>query len=376
MPLLAAACILSTALGESTQPAAAPAPAAPSCLPVRLPPASLVPSALPASCPAHPRPQAKAAGGSHPKVKFNRLLLRFGSLHEGFAACRKVFAQWAGSDEGELSEARLRDACSTLGYTLDAATLDKIFVSADMDASNTLNQHEFLVVLAILHILKVRVVLLGWPALHCCPALQRAALRAALHCCTALLSVYVCVASDDAVARVALAQASRSSVACASALDCAPTCTRPPNPCLPASPTLQGPEDVERVNPVILRSLQTAEEAFMSFDSSAKGHIDKGELMGMMHEVGRAQPAEKLIYRVFLLGASGGEHKATAVSLCTCLYTLRLPPTHATPRPPKCRAAPTTCGTLRGAPGGTPSAASRRSALLSWTRMAAGGSAS
>lgn len=42
---------------------------------------------------------------------------------------------------------------------------------------------------------------------------------------------------------------------------------------------------MERVNPVIMRSLQTAEEAFMSFDSSAKGHIDKAELMGMMHEV-------------------------------------------------------------------------------------------
>ena len=58
-----------------------------------------------------------------------------------------------------------------------------------------------------------------------------------------------------------------------------------PPACPPTRLPLQGPEDVERVNPVIMRSLQTAEEAFMSFDSSAKGHIDKAELMGMMHEV-------------------------------------------------------------------------------------------
>jgi hypothetical protein len=181
---VSAACILTTARGKSTQPAAA-APSA--CTPTLLP-------CLPPAPPTH-APQAKAAGGSHPKVKFNRLLLRFGSLHEGFAACRTVFAQWAGSDEGELSEARLRDACSTLGYTLDAATLDKIFVSADMDASNTLNQHEFLVVLAILHILKVGAILLGCTAaLHCWDALLHctAALHciAALHCCTALLPLF------------------------------------------------------------------------------------------------------------------------------------------------------------------------------------------
>ena len=230
---VSAACILTTARGKSTQPAAA-APSA--CTPTLLP-------CLPPAPPTH-APQAKAAGGSHPKVKFNRLLLRFGSLHEGFAACRTVFAQWAGSDEGELSEARLRDACSTLGYTLDAATLDKIFVSADMDASNTLNQYEFLVVLAILHILKVGALLLGCTAaLHCWDALLHctAALRctALLHCtalphCIAALHCCPCfAASDDAAAREVLALSSMRSAAGAAALDCTPTRTRP-EPCLPA----------------------------------------------------------------------------------------------------------------------------------------------
>lgn len=76
------------------------------------------------ACPASamlPPLQAPAPRATHSPptlagpLQFNRLLLRFGSLSEGFAACRAVFKQLAGSEEGELSLDQLRQACSTLG---------------------------------------------------------------------------------------------------------------------------------------------------------------------------------------------------------------------------------------------------------------------
>lgn len=43
-----------------------------------------------------------------------------------------------------------------LGYHADDALLQRIFAGADADGSRSLNVHEFLAVLAILHILKAR----------------------------------------------------------------------------------------------------------------------------------------------------------------------------------------------------------------------------
>lgn len=101
--------------------------------------------------------KAKAAGAdaSAKKVSFNRLLLRFGTLHEGFQACRQVFSDLVGGlEDGELSQAQLQEACRTLGYNLDDASLATIFDGTDIDGSRALNVHEFLATMAILHILK------------------------------------------------------------------------------------------------------------------------------------------------------------------------------------------------------------------------------
>lgn len=72
-------------------------------------------------CPARVLPpwQAKKAGeaSAHgPQVKFNRLLLRFGTLHEGFAACRTVFRQLCGSEDAELGLEQLRLACTQVSW--------------------------------------------------------------------------------------------------------------------------------------------------------------------------------------------------------------------------------------------------------------------
>lgn len=98
--------------------------------------------------------KAGEASAHGPQVKFNRLLLRFGTLHEGFAACRTVFRQLCGSEDAELGLEQLRLACTQLGYHADDASLQRIFAGADMDGSRSLNAHEFIAVLAILHILK------------------------------------------------------------------------------------------------------------------------------------------------------------------------------------------------------------------------------
>lgn len=48
-----------------------------------------------------------------------------------------------------------------MGYALDDASLRTILAGVDLDASATLNVHEFLATLAILHVLKARP---AWPA--------------------------------------------------------------------------------------------------------------------------------------------------------------------------------------------------------------------
>jgi hypothetical protein len=108
-----------------------------------------------------PAAQAKAAAAdpAAPRVSFNRLLLRFGTLHVGFAACRAVFAGLVGpgeEGEGELSLEQLRGACTQLGYHLDDDSLARIFDGTDLDGTRSLNPHEFLATMAILHCLKAR----------------------------------------------------------------------------------------------------------------------------------------------------------------------------------------------------------------------------
>lgn len=69
----------------------------------------------PLALPACQAKKGKDASAQGPQVKLNRLLLRFGTLHEGFAACRTVFRQLCGSEDGELGLEQLRAACTQVG---------------------------------------------------------------------------------------------------------------------------------------------------------------------------------------------------------------------------------------------------------------------
>ena len=73
-----------------------------------------------------------------------------------------MFAELAGGGgtprggEREVYLVELRDACARLGYHLDEELLRTVFARVDEDHSSGLNVHEFLVLLCLVHILKVR----------------------------------------------------------------------------------------------------------------------------------------------------------------------------------------------------------------------------
>ena len=141
---------------------------------------------------------------------------------------------------------------------------------------------------------------------------------------------------------------------------------------------MQGPQDQEQVDPAILATWGTVEEAFSCFASSAEGYISKEELLGMMHEVRGFRACRK---------KSGGAGRAAAPPLAAACVDGSVcrggnnggcsgaaPAQHAA-RPTAASSArrrvpPTACATRLAALAGTPSAPSRSAGLLSWTGRA------
>ena len=97
---------------------------------------------------------------------------------------------------------QLRAACAQLGYHLDEATLDQIFAGADRDKSNSLNVHEFLAVLAILHTLKASrgsLLLPSWWPCLAAGCVQSCVVKclAAAACCACPPAALPCAASSS-----------------------------------------------------------------------------------------------------------------------------------------------------------------------------------
>lgn len=76
------------------------------------------------------------------------------SLHDGLSRAAKVFRSLDVPPTGEISLDQLRAGARKLGYAVDDDVLESAFVSADLDRSSTINVDEFVVILAILHLLK------------------------------------------------------------------------------------------------------------------------------------------------------------------------------------------------------------------------------
>lgn len=55
---------------------------------------------------------------------------------------------------GEIDLKQMRAGAAQLGYTVDPDLLESAFVSADVDRNSTINVDEFIVVLAILHLIR------------------------------------------------------------------------------------------------------------------------------------------------------------------------------------------------------------------------------
>lgn len=72
--------------------------------------------------------QERAAAGARP-VKFNRLLLKFPTLHAGFSKCKAVFAELGGGGAG-LGPEQLREGCAKLGYPVSAEAAAKVLASS------------------------------------------------------------------------------------------------------------------------------------------------------------------------------------------------------------------------------------------------------
>lgn len=64
----------------------------------------------------------------------------------------RVFHELDGT--GEIGLEQLRTGAARLGYEVDPQLLESAFVSTDVDRSSTINVDEFIVVLAILHLLQ------------------------------------------------------------------------------------------------------------------------------------------------------------------------------------------------------------------------------
>lgn len=161
-------------------------------------------------------------------------------------------------------------------YHLDDASLARIFASTDLDGSQSLNVHEFLATLAILHILKVGWM---WAGVGCAHAFW-----AGLRVLSRWVVAWRWVGGRAGVACVW--GAAGPEAMCVHRRHA--TSTAHVRPCIlvPRYHSLQGPEDEERVEPCILATWRTAEDAFLSCASSAQGRLDRDELLAMMHEVG------------------------------------------------------------------------------------------
>lgn len=117
-------------------------------------------------------PQKRAARKQHQASSFNKLLLRFGSLHKGFAKCKVVYDSLDEDGNEVIDLQELSVGCQRLGLDISADVIGKVFSATDLDGNKVIDFREFIVVLAILYMITTEV---------CTP----------LHSCGAILSTHM-----------------------------------------------------------------------------------------------------------------------------------------------------------------------------------------
>ena len=97
--------------------------------------------------------QKRAARKGHQASSFNKLLLRFGSLHKGFAKCKVVYDSLDEDGNEVIDLQELSIGCQKLGLDITADIISKVFSATDLDGNKVIDFREFIVVLAILYMI-------------------------------------------------------------------------------------------------------------------------------------------------------------------------------------------------------------------------------
>lgn len=101
--------------------------------------------------------QKRAARKQHQASSFNKLLLRFGSLHRGFAKCKVVYDSLDEDGNEVIDLQELSIGCQRLGLDITPDVIGKVFSATDLDGNKVIDFREFIVVLAILYMITTEV---------------------------------------------------------------------------------------------------------------------------------------------------------------------------------------------------------------------------
>ena len=101
--------------------------------------------------------QRRAARKQVRPSSFNKLLLRFGHLNKGFAKCKTLFHSLDKDGNEAIDPQELADGCNQLGFDIGSDVIDKVFSATDLDGNKVIDFREFIVVLAVLHMISTEV---------------------------------------------------------------------------------------------------------------------------------------------------------------------------------------------------------------------------
>ena len=97
----------------------------------------------------------RGAAGSNPIKHFNTLLMKFGKIGKGFESLRAVFNSLDANSSGSISKEDLVKGYSSAGLPpwRSQEEQEEILEVADFDGNNTIEFREFVVIVALNHVL-------------------------------------------------------------------------------------------------------------------------------------------------------------------------------------------------------------------------------
>ena len=106
----------------------------------------------------------RGAEGSNPIKHFNTLLMKFGKIGKGFESLRAVFKSLDADSSGSISKEDLGKGYSAAGLPpwRSQEEQEEILEVADFDGNNTIEFREFVVIVALNHVLGMGAGGAGW----------------------------------------------------------------------------------------------------------------------------------------------------------------------------------------------------------------------